>query len=264
MIFIALILIVSMSNMLYSQKNKYGKYPADKPIPNIKEYPPAIKRLDSIKSSYYKQIKELQKEGQEFIYSDEFIIIKEFASAYISTFLFYTKVDKSGSMRKYYKEAYPIGLEMANQLYTLPYPWSFLLEKSGVALGEFISDEILPKRVSSSNNVYNYVLKVKIIDDIFKTCDRDTILIRHDHSIINKYKEYSNMRILFTFRPGGTLRKENHVERIYLMGSPTEFMFVDDDGEIYDPNNVLNINGRDYQEFKKELLDFIKQEGIQR
>jgi len=105
---------------------------------------------------------------------------------------------------------------------------------------------------------------VKIIDDIFDTCDKDTILIRHDYSIINDYEEYSNMRILFTFRPGGTLQKEDNFERIYLMGSPTEFMFVDDDSVIYDPNDVIDTNYKGYQEFKKELLDFVKQEGIKR
>ncbi len=260
-VFILVLIILSINVLLFSQKNKYGKYASDKPIPNVEEYPPAIQRLDSIKASYYKQIKELQNKGQEFSYSDEFI--KKYASAYISTFLFYTKADESGDMRKYYREAYPIGLEIAQQLHTLPYPWNFLLDKSGVALGEFISDGILPKR-SSSYDVYDYVLKVRIIDDIFNTCDQDTILIRHDHSIINDYKEYNKMRILFTFRPGGTLRKEDHVEHIYLMGSPTEFMFVDDNGVLYDPNNVIDTNYKGYQEFKEYLLDFAKQEGIQR
>jgi len=88
-IFILVLVVLSTSVVLLCQKNNYGKYPGDKPIPNIKEYPPAIQRLDSIKAIHHKQRKELQNQGQEYSYSDKFI--KEYASAYISTYLFHTK-----------------------------------------------------------------------------------------------------------------------------------------------------------------------------
>jgi len=87
--------------------------------------------------------------------------------------------------------------------------------------------------------------------------------VRHNISINNDelYNQYPNVRLVFTLKPGGNIQRDGYVENIYLMGTPTEFMYVAD-GIIYDKNDAFKKNGITYQEFKNELLDFIKSEGI--
>lgn len=264
MIFIALILIVSMSNMLYSQKNKYGKYPADRPIPNIKEYPPAIQRLDQAKVSYINKLREVKMSDDKAKVPQKYI--KNFARNFISAYLFYSDLEQKGIFYDYYIKYGKPGPEIFKDIQNLQYPWNFLIYKSGIVLAEAINDTILPKKYhpfAPPSLSYNYVLEVKVLDDIFGTIEEDKFLVRHDHSILNYdyFSDNDDVRILFTLKPGGTIQRENSVERIYIMGEPTEFMFVIND-IIYDPNKVLGISGKKYQDFKQELLDFIEQEGI--
>jgi hypothetical protein len=254
-------------NFLFPQETNYPKYPRDKPLPNIEKFPPAIQRLDSIKVKYFKDKINLELQGGKYEYSEKFL--KDYARADISSRLFYSNIDGSGLEREYKLLTGPIGTETMKLLKQLPYPWGILIEKHGIVLAEVLNDTVLPKmyypvpRPESASKVNNYVLKAKIIDDIFGTIEEDTVLIRHNHLITENilFNQYKDVKVIFSLKPGGTVQREGYVERIYLMGTPTEFMYVAN-GIIIDPNKVLNISGKKYQEFKQELLDFAEQEKI--
>ena len=265
--FILLLLILCIYGVSNSQIEQPNIPARDKPFPLINKFPPAIQRLDSIKVKYYKEKKELELQGKKYEYSDKFL--KDYARADISSRLFYSKIDGSGLEREYKLLTGPIGTETMKLLKQLPYPWGILIEKHGIVLAEVLNDTVLPKmyypvpRPESASKVNNYVLKAKIIDDIFGTIEEDTVLIRHNHLITENilFNQYKDVKVIFSLKPGGTVQREGYVERIYLMGTPTEFMYVAD-GIIYDVNDAFNKNGITYQEFKNELLDFIKSEGI--
>ena len=253
--------------MSYSQIEQMSRSAGDKPFPLINKYPPAIQRLDSMKVKFYRDKKDLELQGKKYEYSDKFL--KDYAIAFISSRLFYSKIDGSGLEREYNMLSAPIGVEMMRLLEQLPYPWGILILKHGIVLAEVLNDTILPKMnhpfpvPTRSKNVYKYVLKAKIIDDIFGTIEEDTVLIRHNYLIIENilFNQYKDVKVIFSLKPGGTVQREGYVERIYLMGTPTEFMYVADD-IIYDVNDAFKKNGITYQEFKNELLDFMKSEGI--
>lgn len=267
-IFILLLSILFIDDISYSQIEQTSRSVGDKPFPLINNYPPAIQRLDSMKVKFYKDRNDLESMGKKYEHSEKFL--KDYARADISSRLFYSKIDGSGLAREYKMLTAPIGSETMKLLKRLPYPWGILIEKHGIVLAEVLNDTILPKmnhpfpEPTRSKNVYNYVLKAKIIDDIFGSVEEDTVLIRHnllitDENIFNQYKD---VKLIFTLKTGGTVQREGYVERIYLMGTPTEFMYVAD-GIIYDVNDAFKKNGITYQEFKNELLDFMKSEGIQ-
>ncbi|MFA6618542.1 MAG: hypothetical protein WCT23_05685 [Candidatus Neomarinimicrobiota bacterium] len=115
---------------LFSQeKNKYGKYPADRQIPNIEKYPSAVQKLDSIKANFYWNIKHGQGDGNfEFITKD---YMKFYASSLISAYMYYSNLDYNGYYLKYFSEAQPIGPYVLESLKKLPYPWGFLIYKKG-------------------------------------------------------------------------------------------------------------------------------------
>lgn len=242
------------------EKNKFGKYPASRKNPNALEYPQAIQRLDKIKSEYYN---ELQK-NKDYKLSESGL--KEYAVAFINSYLYYANSPKVGYVERYFKESYPIGAHIIKEFENLGFPYNFLIMKKGVILGEVIDDQILPKKQPTYAppppvKFYEYVATVKIIDDIFDSYEGDTILVRHDHSIFEEFNEYNNSKILFAFRPGATIQRADSVQHIHVMGKPNEFMFVKD-SIIYDPNSILKITGKPYRDFKRELQDFIELGGI--
>ena len=111
--------------------------------------------------------------------------------------------------------------------------------------------------------IYEYVLEAKVVDDIFNSCNEDTVFIRHSHSIMEEYSQFNKMNVLLTIMPRGTIQRADSVQYIYLTGTPDEFMFVNDN-TIYDPNNVLGIDGKSYEKFRKELYDFSTNEGVRK
>lgn len=257
-----IILLALFCTLLFAQeKDKYGKYPADKPHPFISEYPPAIQKLDSIKSEYWRQYDLYKSQGLEMLPSDKFI--KEYARSYISCYLYYSGIHKNSEINKYFKESSPIGISLINKFSQMPYPWGFLSGINGIVLGKVINDEILPKKeypFPVPTGVNEYVLKMEVVDDLLNTFREDTILIRHTNSIYS-YNEYENDYILATFIPGCTIQRKDSVQNIYTTRKPDEFWIVKD-SIIYDPNNILKITGKHYSNFKNDLLNFIEVEGI--
>lgn len=254
-----IILLALFCTLLFAQeKDKYGKYPADKPHPFISEYPPAIQKLDLMKSEYYKNLYQ----NKDYQLSEKDLM--EYANAHISSYMYHYGLQGYGYHMKYVNESAPVGINMIKKFKNLPFPQGFLIFKKGIILGEIISDEILPKKKTPAPppryNRYNYVAEIKVIDDIFNSFAKDTILVRHSHSLISEYYEHEGSKILFTFKPGGTIQRKDSVQYIYEMGQPNEFMFVKD-SIIYDPNNILKITGKHYSNFKNDLLNYIN-EGI--
>jgi len=115
----------------------------------------------------------------------------------------------------------------------------------------------MSKYVGVGPNIY--VLTVKVIDDVFDSCDEDTILVRHCKSIYNDYSEYKDMKALLTVRPKASIQRADSVQYIYLLGGPDDLMFVDDKGIIYDPNSVLNEDFVTYTKLKSDVLEIISE-----
>jgi len=264
---ICLVLLVLISSMvLFAQeKNRYGKYPGNKRNPNIDNYPKAIQILDSLKTNYYTQNRQHKIDGTSFNLSKEFL--KEFACSYINSYMYYSSINDKGYYSRYFNESYPIGFTLYNQMKELPFPYGFLIRKKGLVLAKVIEDEILPRQYMIKQPPslgYDYVLKAKVIEDIFDSCDEDTIYVRHSLSIEKEFNEYNDMLLLFTFKPRGTIQRPDSVQYVYLMGNMTEFMFVDGD-VIYDPNKILlDVNIDSYEELKNKLLLFKQQVGIRK
>jgi len=295
-ILITQIMILSISPLLlYSQeipkrriadttkKRSGSSYKKEERYSLIKNYPPEIQRLDSIKASYYKKKSELERSGKKFEYTDKFV--KEYASAYFSSYLFNTNVDGSGLHREYFLKTYPMGSEFGRKFSELPYPWNILNRVAGIVLVDVIGDTILPRAKSSNQNRYKYVLIGRVVDDIFDTIEEDTILIRYDYPVSNEelFKQNKNIQLLFVVQNRGTIQREtsnetirddinlrySDVDFIYKMGSGNKYrkehkyMFVID-GVIQDPYNVLGLSGKSYNDFKDDLLKTCKKEGIRR
>jgi len=269
LISLLVLMILFTSIELYPQKNKYGRYPGDKPIPNFHEFPPAIQRYDSIKVLYFKDMEEQKKRGKEFDYSEKFI--EDFASAFISSYMFYSNVDGSGLKDNYFNIANPMGIKMGSKLGTLPYPWEFLLDRAGVVLVSILNDTILPKKEVSYPDPFrdlnHFVLKAKVIDDFFNSIEEDTILVRHIYSISDEeiFKYGNNVQLLFALSNKSTVQRGENFEYIYAMGAKykkeKQYIFVVD-GIVQDPYNVLGITGKSYYQFKKEFINLCHEKGI--
>ena len=180
--------------------------------------------------------------------------------------MYYSEVlPNTGYLIQYFNESYPIGGDVIGEFRNLQYPWGFLVMKKGLIMGEIIQDELLEKERTAYPpppvKIYEYVATVRVIDDIFNSYNGDTILVRHNHSLFDDYNDLINAKLLFTFKPGGSVQRPDSVQYIYLTGRPNEFMFVKDN-IIHDPNRILKNDGKKYDNFKDDLLSFIKKEGI--
>jgi len=267
LIFLLMLCILFTSVELYPQKNKYGKYPGDKPIPNIHNFPPAIQRLDSIKSSYFKKREELEKTGEKYNFSKKFV--EEFASNVISCHLYYSNFDGSGLTQDYFSIAEPMGLEILKCMVTLPYPWDFLLHRDGVVLVSVISDTIYSKKGSQyfDSDLNEFVMTAKVHDDIFNSVEEDTIIVRYKYSVSKSeiFKNNKDILLLFGVSYRSTMQRDPNDNYIYEMGvtwnKNYQYMFVIN-GVIKDPYNVTGNDGRNYYKFKDELLNFCREKGI--
>ncbi|MDD5709466.1 MAG: hypothetical protein PHC77_02985 [Candidatus Marinimicrobia bacterium] len=250
---IRLVLLVLISSILLFAGER--NYSMKEGLPNIKDYPQEIQLFDSIKTDLFKNHIDSKGKLNKDI-SDEYI--KKFAGVFIDYYMHYVNIHRKGFKYNYMKESYPMGLEMANKLSNLPYPWNLLLETKGFALAKIISDEKMPKGGFHPKNisVNEYVLEARIIEDIFNTYDGDTIYVRHNEPILETYPEYKDMDILFSFRSRGSIQRADSIQYIYLIGGKDEYMFVKKN-TIYDPNNIIKEKNKGYKEFKEDLLSVL-------
>ena len=262
---LSIFIVLLISNSLYSQKDEHGKYPIEKPIPIIHEFPPAIQRFDSLKSFYYKQIKENQDQIKKINWSIGYI--KNYASAYISSSIYYSNCDGSGYKSDYFSISYPIGIEMGDKFYSLPYPWNFLIDRSGVVLVEILKDTLVTENeLPPAIRIFN-IMTVRVIDDIFNSIEEDTIKVRYSHSVLTEelYKINKDVKLLFGVSNRGIKRK--NIDNLYNYkirdnkNHDPRYMFVVDK-VIKDPYNILGLSGKKYQDFKKELLELCDEIGI--
>ncbi|HDP68185.1 MAG TPA: hypothetical protein ENN20_06760 [Candidatus Marinimicrobia bacterium] len=117
----------------------------------------------------------------------------------------------------------------------------------------------------------NLVLYGKVIDDIFGTIEEDIIMTRHNTVWYKDNLSVSDKPELLLILRYGTYAVINN-ERVpiyfcewypsykYPVTGP-KYMYVKD-GIIHDPFSVLNIDGKKYEDFKNEMRDFIKEQGI--
>jgi len=261
---LSIFIVLLISNSLYSQKDEHGKYPIEKPIPIIHEFPPAIQRFDSLKSFYYKQIKENQDQRNKINWSIGYI--KDYASAYISSSIYYSNCDGGGYKSDYFSISHPIGTEMGDKFYSLPYPWNFLIDRSGVVLVEILNDTLISIIEPPREEVFN-IMTAKVIDDIFNSIEEDTIKVRYKHSILDEefYKKNTDVKLLFGVSNRNLIRR--NIDSLYNYKirdnrkHDHRYMFVVD-GEIIDPYNVLELSDKKYQDFKEELLELCDEIGI--
>ncbi len=252
LITMTIIIVLCMCSIIFAKKRGYSPVEG---YPSINNYPLEIQLMDSMKTELFKNHFRKNGKGLKKEVPDDFI--KSFASAYIDFYMQYTNLERKGYKYQYMKETYPIGLKMANEMFKLPYPWSLLLETKGFALAKIIDDKKMPKRKTATTNSLNeYVLEAQIIEDIFNTHEGDTIFVRHNESIFEKYPNYKDMNILFSFRPRGSIQRADSVQFIYVLGGHNEYMFVKDD-IIFDPNDVLREENKGYDRFKEDLMQIL-------
>ncbi|MDD3966317.1 MAG: hypothetical protein PHX07_08315 [Candidatus Marinimicrobia bacterium] len=252
---IRLVLLVLISSMVLFAQGK--NYSVNEGLPTIKNYPEEIQSFDSIKTYYFNNCFESKNKMKlKKDIPDEFI--KEFAGYLTDFYIQYTNLEKKGFKYQYMKESYGIGVEMMNKLYNLPYPWNIMMLTQGFALAKIVDDRKMPKKngLHPPNAAFEYVLEALVIEDIFNSHKADTIYIRHNEPIIEKYSEYSEMYILISFKPGGTIQRADSVQNIYVIGGNNEFMFVEND-KIYDPNNIIKENNKGYIKFKEDLYSVL-------
>ena len=270
MVFIFLLSLV-INTILYSQSSKNTNYEKVQIIPNIDDYPPAIRRLEKARVEYFNKKREIEAYGKKEQVPEEYVV--NYTRDFISANLYYTSVKDNNSFDDYYI-GNKAGIEIWNRIKDLPYPWYFLTNKDGIVLAELICDKEAPS--TSSNHAakvwkkpppspfFKYLLKAKVVDDIFGTIEEDTILVRHNHYIPKEenFNKDENVKILLTLSSGyDTIRGSDEGKSCYLTRKPGEFMYVINE-EIKNPYTDLPLEGVKYQEFKQNLLEFVKKEGI--
>jgi len=175
----------------------------------------------------------------------------------------------------------------------LPYPWKFLVVSDGVVLVEVLEYARLPIKnafkkgswdgtlhirddiFAERHGIKKYVIRGKVVDDIFDTIEEDTIYIYTSIPIPEIYKS-SKVKLLLNLMAELIDFYVNFKGR-YVRSYAKYYLALVEDGIIKEyplklrgyitgagarETNVFGLDGKRYVEFKEELLDFVKREGI--
>jgi len=253
---------------------------SDQRWPGIESYPRAVREWDSLRVEIVKFRKEVHARGGDIPARDVDIpenLLLSSAKAYISARLFHWTLKWDGACQKYRGGHGGDGFLVMQIKRRLPELWGLLAEINGIVLVEAVRDTML---LRSHNTIYdekyprNLVLYGKVIDDIFGTIEEDTIMTRHNTVWFNDSFPISEKPKLLLILRSGTYAVINN-ERVpiyFCEWYPTyltelhhetgpKYMYVED-GIIHDPYSVFNIDGKKYEDFKNEMRNFLKEQGI--
>jgi len=258
---------------------------------NIKEFPPAIQRLDSIGKVGQELIKTLPGELSTLYPKIPQDVIEEVARQWISSHLYHSSQYREKSPFHKYVAHRKLGV-LITWAEQLPYPWKFLINSDGIVLVEVIEYAIKPKKKSykirgldgkmhisddpfaERYNIKEYVIKGKVVEDIFDTIEEDTIYVYTRVPIPEICKSDKTKLLLnLTSDPDlyvnfkGNFVKSYEYDYLAIVKDgiikeyplKTIIQTADSRRKVY---NTFGLDGKKYSEFKKELLDFVKREGI--
>ncbi|HPM03217.1 MAG TPA: hypothetical protein PK816_13760, partial [Candidatus Cloacimonadota bacterium] len=155
----------------------------------------------------------------------------------------------------------------------LPEPWGLLAEIDGIVLVEAVKDTILSRTTPINDLDYpnNLVLYGKVIDDVLGKIEEDTIMTRHSTVWFNDTFSLSKKpKLLLILRSNTNAVINNEKVSIYFCEwhpsyqypvTGPKYMYLED-GIIHDPFSLLNIDGKKYEDFKNEMRNFLKEQGI--
>lgn len=248
--------------------------PLDQRWPGIENYPRAVREWDSLRVEIYKFRTEIHKKGSDIPAREVDLpidLLLSAARAHISSSLFYWNLKYDAPFQKYPPGGDGFLLQQIKR--RLPELWGLLAEIDGIVLVEALKDTILPRSypLHDKEDPRNLVLYGKVIDDILGTIEEDTIMTRHCSIWFNDSFPISKKpELLLILRSGTNAVINNEIVKIYFTEwypsyknpvTGPKYMFVKD-GIINDPFSVLNINGKKYEDFKNEIRNFLKEQGI--
>jgi len=241
----------------------------------IEKFPRAVREWDSLRVEIYKFRSEIHQKDSSIVAREVDMpmdLLLSAARAYISSRIFYWNLKYNAPA-----QMYPPGGDgfLVQQIKRrLPEPWGLLAEINGIVLVEAIKDTMLQSSSSKySKREYpeNLVLYGKVVDDVLGTIEEDTIMTRHCSVWFDDLFPISKRPNLLLILRSGTNAIINGEEiQIYFCEwrpswehpvTGPKYMYVED-GIVHDPFSVLNIEGKKYEDFKSEMREFLKEQGI--
>jgi len=140
-------------------------------------------------------------------------------------------------------------------------------------LVDAVKDTILSRTTPINDLDYpnNLVLYGKVIDDVLGKIEEDTIMTRHSTVWFNDTFSLSKKpKLLLILRSNTNAVINNEKVSIYFCEwhpsyqypvTGPKYMYLED-GIIHDPFSLLNIDGKKYEDFKNEMRNFLKEQGI--
>jgi len=250
--------------------------PWDQRWPGIENYPRAVREWDSLRVEISKFRNEVHERGDDIPVREVDIpenLLLSSAKAYISARLFHWNLKYDGSFQKYWGGYGGDGFLVMQIKRRLPELWGLLAEINGIVLVEALKDTSLSTDYPLPDEKYprDLVLYGKVINDIFGTIEEDTIMTRHFTVWFNDSFPISEKpELLLILRSGTNAVINNERVPIYFCEwypsykhpvTGPKYMYVED-GIIHDPYSVFNIDGEKYEDFKNEMRNFLKEQGI--
>ena len=279
-----IVLIFIIGTTIYPQQTtEFKKYTEKRAPKSIEKFPETFQRhhrnVNELKNKLSSLRQANVKNPSEKLSKN---FLNKIAASCISIKMFYSKVSGRGLFLDYGGNC-KVG-SIYTQLNELGYPYNYFLPYcDGIVLAEVIKDTSMERiHPMPSLKCNNKVLFAEVIDDLFNTIEEDTIIVRHDFFIKDKYfQKYNSPYILFALEAGGggAIYKGKKIHTYYMKGTartpddmtghpPTyppryEHVFVEND-VIYDPYGVYNIDGKKYSKFKKQFIEDVKKAGIKK
>ncbi len=281
-VFIRILFVVALlSEVVFMQTDKdNGKVhrhqyrhnvPWDQRWPGIESYPRVVREWDSLRVEISKFRNEVHARGDDIPAREVDIpenLLLSSAKAYISARLFHWNLKYDGSFQKYWGGYGGDGFLVMQIKRRLPEIWGLLAEVDGIVLVEAFRDTMLLRSHTIHDEEYprNLVLYGKVIDDILGTIEEDTIMTRHNTVWFNDlFAVTEKPELLLILRSGTDAVINNKIVSIYYtewhLETEPKYIYVEN-GVIHDPYSVFNIDGKKYEDFKNEMRNFLKEQGI--
>lgn len=256
------------------------------PWPGIEQYPAVIQEYDAKFREFYQWYQEeleqrKTREARAEMRIPESMLLP-LARLYISIDLYHERLDKTGYADRYKFGRWGNGFLYSQMLNRLQGKWRVIVRSDGLVLGNVIKDTLLARDLNTPvvKNLDKTVY-FKIKSDIWGSIPEDTILIRYYSNWFHNSKNPIDNDILLQVRDGdhavlsGKKIEVYHAE--FINETIPQFLVVEN-GFIRDPNKILkrkapthfpdklvwqkNIAGKSYHEYKKNLKNFLEENGI--